>query len=316
MSAAPKRLSQINLNTLRIAEAAARHANFTRAAEENFITPSAVSQQIRKLEEQLEFRIFQRRNNAVSLTPEGQEFIMAVRDALDRIILSRNDVVRRREQDTLKISVLPTFAVRWLLPRLSAYQKAHRDTQIFVSNSYKCVDFRAEDFDCAVRFGQGQWPGLHAEPLFFEELMPVCQPALWNACFPNVAETDDLRLLRHFPLLQSETCVAYWDEYLRVLSGDTILQEASRIRFDSCLLAVEAAACGMGFAIMNKVYVERDLESGRLIAPFRQTLHRDDGWFFVCPERTKDQPNVRSFAEWLHAQAAAYGSPAPQAAAE
>lgn len=316
MTATPKRLSQINLNTLRIAEAAARHANFTRAAEENFITPSAVSQQIRKLEEQLEFRIFQRRNNAVSLTPEGQEFIMAVRDALDRIILSRNDVVRRRAQDTLKMSVLPTFAVRWLLPRLGHYQMAHRETQIFVSNSYDCVDFRTEDFDCAVRFGHGNWPGLHAEPLFFEELLPVCQPALWNACFPGITQTDDLQRLRHFALLQSETCVDYWDEFLSAVDAKDLQGEAPRIRFDSCLLAVEAAACGMGFAIMNRVYVERDLESGRLLAPFTQTLHRDGGWYFVCPEKTKDLAPLRSFADWLQEQAKDECRSLPQVAAE
>lgn len=298
-----KRLSQINLNTLRIAEAAARHANFTRAAEENFITPSAVSQQIRKLEEQLEFPIFQRKRNAVALTTEGQEFIMAVREALDRIVLSHHDVVRRRETNMLKMSVLPTFAVRWLLPRLSRFYENHRDLQIFVSNSYENVDFRKEDYDCAVRFGDGRFPGLVAHPLLYEELMPVCQPALWHSFFPNMNKTDRLELLRHFPLLQSGTCTDYWVQYLAHVKRTDLLTQSPQIFFDSCLLAVEAAAAGMGFAIMNRIYVERDLNEGRLLAPFEQTLPTRRGWYLVYPEGRPESRQLQAFRSWIAAEA-------------
>ena len=295
-----RRLSQINLNSLRVAECVARHANFTRAAEESCITPSAVSQQVTKLEQQLEFKIFDRRKRSVAMTLEGEEFILSVREALDQIISTHNHLSNREHGNLLKISVLPTFAMRWLLPRLNNFQKKHPEFQVHLSHSYQAVNFKREDFDLAIRYGNGKFKGLDARLLFKEDLIPVCTPELLKEVLPlkklTSIEPDDLK---HFTLLHSDTCTLNWGTWLKHVGAMDVLEQSSNMYFDSCMLSFEGANFGLGFAVANRAYISKDIAAGRLVAPFDLALPNENGWYIVYPKEYREHKRVQAFQNWV-----------------
>ncbi|TIU40470.1 MAG: LysR family transcriptional regulator, partial [Mesorhizobium sp.] len=165
-------LSQVNLNSLKIVESAARHRNFTRAGEEQFITASAVSQRVKSLEDQLRFKIFERGGNAVSLTPEGETYVARVREALERIVAASMEATGQSQAHVLRICVLPTFAARWLFPRLMTFQQQYPDIEMRVSTSYATHEFATSEYDLEIRYGDGNFPGLTSELLFKEDLTP------------------------------------------------------------------------------------------------------------------------------------------------
>ena len=152
-------LTQLNLNSLKVVESAARHGNFTRAGEEQFITASAVSQRIKSLEDQLRFKIFRRGGNAVSLTPEGETYVAQVREALERILAAGMEATGQSQEHLLKISVLPTFAARWLFPRMPVFQAQHPEIQMRIFTSYDTHDFLTSGLDVEIRYGDGLFPG-------------------------------------------------------------------------------------------------------------------------------------------------------------
>jgi LysR family glycine cleavage system transcriptional activator len=295
-----KRLQQLNLNALRVVESAARHGNFTRAGEENLVTASAVSQRIKALEDQLEFRIFHRRANSVVLTSEGEEFISRVREALDQILAAGMEIKDRKKSSVLKISVLPTFATRWLLPKLTSFQHTYPDLNLCISQSYKPVNFNREDVDLAVRYGRGGFANLHCRLLFEEDLIPVCSPDLL-AQARQVLGTGELEPshLRHFTLLHSETCTMNWQSWLQFAGAPEILDQAKSMTFDTCMLSFDAANAGLGFAVANRAYVADDLKKGRLVAPFKMAVQSGAGWHLVYPEKYAAKPKVQAFENWI-----------------
>lgn len=296
----------MNLNSLKIVESAARHQNFTRAGEEQFITASAVSQRVKGLEDQLRFKIFQRRKNAVSLTPEGEEFVRKVREALDRIVAAGMEVRRREHEHMLKVSVLPTFAMRWLMPRLSSFQDEHPHTHLHMSTSYDETDFRKGDLDLEIRYGDGRFPGLYSEPLIREDLTPVCSVALFRRILGNRPLNDmHPSELSRFTLLHSDTCTGNWESWLEHVGAPEVLDAAPAMSFDSCLLSFQAANAGLGFAVANRAYIQQDLDDGRLVAPFQVEHPSRMGWHFVCPKGNLGSPKLEAFRQWLLREAQA-----------
>ncbi len=296
----------MNLNSLKIVESAARHQNFTRAGEEQFITASAVSQRVKGLEDQLRFKIFQRRKNAVSLTPEGEAFIIQVREALDRIVAAGMEISGRDNEYILKLSVLPTFATRWLFPRLPRFQDQHGEIHLHISASYQTADFRATDIDVEIRYGDGKFSGLHTEMLFKEDLTPVMSPALFRRVLGDRAVEEvrpsDLGL---FTLLHSDTCTKNWKSWLDFAGAPNVLGEARSMNFDSCMMSFEAATAGVGVAVANRAYMAEDIAAGRMLAPFPVQHPNRMGWHFVCPRVHLGSPKIEAFRQWLLAEAAA-----------
>ncbi|AZO08913.1 MULTISPECIES: LysR substrate-binding domain-containing protein [unclassified Mesorhizobium] len=298
-------LSQVNLNSLKIVESAARHKNFTRAGEEQFITASAVSQRVKSLEDQLRFKIFQRGGNAVSLTPEGEAYVAQVREALERIVAANMEATGQSQAHVLKICVLPTFAARWLFPRLSAFQRQYPEIEMRVSTSYATHEFATSEYDLEIRYGDGSFPGLSSELLFREDLTPVCSRKLFHEVLGNKplsrVTPDDLR---HFTLLHSETCTQNWQSWLRFAGASFVLGEAKSIYFDSCMMSYEAANAGMGFAVANRAYMASDIRAERLVAPFAVHHPNSAGWYFVCPGKAIGARKVSLFKQWIMAEAA------------
>jgi len=183
---------------------------------------------------------------------------------------------------------------------MSSFNEAHPEIDLRLSTTYRSVDFRTEDFDAAIRYGEGAWDDLTSEFLFAEGVTPVCSPAL-IAKLGRPIRPDDLAAST---LLHSANTPDYWRLWLGTVGATNIDPDSGR-RFDNCLMALEAAGNGLGFALVNPAYLERDISIGRLVAPFSEELTRNTGWYFVYPPRAEDLNKIAVFRDWLFRELAA-----------
>jgi LysR family glycine cleavage system transcriptional activator len=285
-----------SLNGLRAFEAAARHLSFTHAAAELNVTQTAISHQIRRLEEELGIRLFVRQNRALALTPEARDYLPGVRAAFNDLRLATERLQRRDNDNVLTVSTLASLAAKWLLPRLSAFQEAHPGIDVRITTSTALVDFRSGDVDAAIRYGRGHWPGVRADWLTADQLFPVCSPALLTGNKPLRCPED----LAHHVLLH--TSAAYDDDWRLWLTAAGLPANISKppgLTFDLILMAVQAAIDGYGVAIGRTSYVEGDIAKGRLVVPFKITLPADAGFYLVSPEDSAEKPKLAAFRQWL-----------------
>lgn len=284
-------------------EAAGRHLSFTRAAAELHVTQTAISHQVRALEEHLAVRLFRRLPRALSLTDAGERFLPVVREALDRIDEASARLRQRDASGTLTVSVLPSFAARWLVPRLGRFRAAHPTIDVRIDARPELVDFVHDDVDVAVRYGRGRYPGLRADRLMAEEIFPVCSPALRRGRPPLRRPND----LRHHTLLHAETHDD-WHAWL-LARGVRGVEPTRGPMFTDSSMVVQAAVAGQGVALGRRVLVDADLAAGRLVRPFGRALPSAFAYFVVCPESGAERPKVRAFREWLLAEARAVPYP-------
>jgi LysR family glycine cleavage system transcriptional activator len=285
-----------SLNGLRAFEAAARHLSFTNAAAELNVTQTAISHQIRRLEEELGISLFVRQNRALTLTPEARDYLPGVRAAFNDLRLATERLARRDNDNVLTVSTLASLAAKWLLPRLSAFQEAHPGIDVRITTSTALVDFRSGDVDAAIRYGRGHWPGVRADWLTADQLFPVCSPALLTSNKPLRRPED----LAHHVLLH--TSAAYDDDWRLWLTAAGLPANISKqpgLTFDLILMAVQAAIDGYGVAIGRTSYVEGDIAKGRLVVPFQITLPADAGFYLVSPEASAEKPKLVAFRQWL-----------------
>src|ERR1700710_3183852 len=164
-----------SLNGLRAFEAAARHLSFTKAASELNVTQTAISHQIKRLEEELGIPLFIRQNRALTLTPQAKDYLPGIRAAFNDLRLANDRLLRKDDDHVLTVSTLASLAAKWLLPRLTAFQEAHSRIDVHITTSTNLVDFKSGDVDAAIRYGRGQWPGLRADWLMADALFSVCR---------------------------------------------------------------------------------------------------------------------------------------------
>src|ERR1700750_2709551 len=293
-----------SLNGLRAFEAAARHLSFTLAASELNVTQTAISHQIRGLEEELGIRLFIRQNRALALTPEARDYLPGVRAAFNDLRQATDRGLRRDNDHVLTISTLASLAAKWLLPRLSSFQEAHPGIDVRITTSTALVDFKSGDVDAAIRYGRGHWPGLRADWLTADELFPVCSPALLEGSKGLKCPQD----LAHHTLLHSSG--GYdddWRLWLTAAELPTNISKQPGLTFDLILMTVQAAIDGIGVAMGRTSYVEADIAKGRLVVPFKITLPADAGFYLVSPEATADTPKLSAFRQWL--KASIHGKP-------
>jgi LysR family transcriptional regulator, glycine cleavage system transcriptional activator len=285
-----------SLNGLRAFEAAARHLSFTNAASELNVTQTAISHQIRRLEEELGLRLFVRQNRALTLTPEAKDYLPGVRAAFNDLKLATDRLLRRDNDHVLTVSTLASLAAKWLLPRLSAFQEAHPGIDVRITTSTALVDFKSGDVDAAIRYGRGRWPGLRSDWLTADQLFPVCSPALLSGDKPLRRPED----LAQWTLLHSSA--GYDDDWRLWLTAAGLPADISKqpgLTFDLILMTVQAAIDGIGVAIGRTSYVEADIAKGRLVVPFDITLPADAGFYLVSPEARADSPKLSAFRQWL-----------------
>lgn len=291
------------LNALRAFDAAARHLSFKKAAEEISVTPAAISQQIRSLEEYLGIQLFLRDKNDLRLTRQAELALPSLELGFENFEKSV-DILQESEKDNdLRLSLSPSFASKWLIPRLGRFHDQNEEIAVRVSASMDLVNFRNTDFDLAVRYGRGNYPGLYVEELMKEEVFPVCSPELIIG--DNSIKTyEDLRtitLIHDDSSLEDESCPK-WDMWLKAV-GITLPKGSKRIHFNTTQLTLEAALAGRGVAIAKGTIAKDDLEKGKLVRLFARALPVDFAYYIVCPENRKDIPKVKSFINWLREEA-------------
>jgi len=288
-----------SLNGLRAFEAAARHLSFTQAASELNVTQTAISHQIRRLEEELGIRLFIRKNRALALTPKARDYLPGVRAAFNDLRLATDRLLRKDDDHVLTVSTLASLAAKWLLPRLTAFQEAHPGIDVRITTSTTLVDFRGGDVDAAIRYGRGNWQGLRAEWLMADDFFPVCSPALLNGKRPLKCPED----LREHVLLHTSTNGDDWRQWLTAAGLPSDISKPPGITFDLILMTVQAAIDGIGVAMGRTSYVQDDIAKGRLVVPFKIALPADAGFYLVSPEGVPEPPKLRAFRQWLVASA-------------
>jgi LysR family glycine cleavage system transcriptional activator len=285
-----------SLNGLRAFEAAARHLSFTVAASELNVTQTAISHQIRRLEQELGMRLFVRQNRALALTPEARDYLPGVHAAFNDLRIATDRLLRRDNDHVLTVSTLASLAAKWLLPRLSTFQEAHPDIDVRITTSTALVDFKSGDVDAAIRYGRGQWPGLRADWLMADQVFPVCSPALLAGKRP-LRRPEDLR--DHVLLHTSSADSDDWRLWLTAAGLPTNLSTHPGATFDLIFMTVQAAIDGIGVAMGRTSYVEADIAKGRLVVPFKIALPADAGFYLVSPEARADSPKLAAFRQWL-----------------
>lgn len=294
------------LNAVQTFEAAARHLSFQRAAQELHVTPSAVSHQIRVLEEFLGIRLFIRRARQVALTSEGQAYLPPIRAALDQVRMATERIATAREAGPLTMNVSPSFAAGWLVPRLARFQIAQPGIEVrlnLVRSAEGLVDFARSDVDLAIRHGDVDRPGLDKHRLIAEELVPVCSPALLLRGQRALRLPEDLR---HATLLHALPRLDEWQLWLEA-AGIKGVNAQRGPKFHNTPLTIEAAIAGMGVALSDPRLVADELESGRLVIPFDIALTGDSAYYLIYPQDRRDHPKVAAFREWLLAEVSKSG---------
>lgn len=279
-----------SLNGLRAFEAAARLGSFVAAGEELNVTQAAVSRMVRLLEERLGFRLFERLPNGLALTPQGRVLQPGLTAAFDAIAGITQQVAGMRSTPVLTLGVGPSFAVRWLIPRLASFYRQHPDIEVRLATGGAINPFN-DDWTCGILLGNGDWPGHQAEPMFSADLFPVCARSIGQRLKkPSDLAKECLLEVQHSP--------EEWPLWLAA-ARVKLRTQAPGPRFDSYAMALQAAVDGVGVAIGLRPYVEDDLASGRLVAPFKLAVPKGQAWYLVYRPFRQDDAALVAFRDWL-----------------
>ena len=289
---------------LQVFACAARHLSFTRCAEELHVTPGAISQQMRQLEERLGFALFHRVARGLELTAEGQRLAIVANEVHSRIDDELRLLHSGRIGGVFKLRCIPSFLSKWLMPRLPQLERAFPDIQLRIIAEDSSGSLRDDDFDLAIDLNDGSYPGLMTTSLLEEELFPVCSPALQTGKPP----LDTPSQLVHYPLLHDITAwrgsyeYAEWEFYLNAIGAAGIDVRRGHT-FNRNHLTIEAAIMGMGVAIARKALITNELEEGSLIIPFGHPIAARKKYVLVYREGALQTPARRAVHDWLVEQA-------------
>jgi len=277
---------------LRSFEAAARNLSFTRAAQELYVTQSAVSHQVRALEEELGIRLFLRLTRQLRLTEAGSALLLAVRGAFDRIEETVEELKASSGSSPLRISLTTYLAARWFTRRLGRFSAQHPDVEIHLQLSNDDIDFKRTELDLAIIWGYGDWQELESQLLMPLELITVCSPRLLHGGPP----LSDISDLHHYPLLH-ESGRGLWKFYQSAVgSGD--IHSGRNIVMDDPNVVHQACIEGQGIALGAETLLADELEQGSLVQPFAHSVQLG-GYYIVCPPGALARPNVAAFQRWL-----------------
>jgi LysR family glycine cleavage system transcriptional activator len=305
------------LNALRAFLAAANHLSFAMAARELHVTPAAISHQIKGLEENLGLRLFRRLSRGLELTRAGQALLPKLREGFDRLGAALDDMRAIEAPGTLAVSAATSFATRWLAPRLHRFVAAHPELDVRINASTRLVDPKKDDFapgdaiavspvedaDIVVRFGTGEYPGFRVDQLLEVAVTPMCSPRLLDKAQPLRTPADLVHHVLIHDNVSNDDGRQLWDAWFEA-AGMPQADTSHGLRFSHAMLALEAAADGIGVALGMPVLAQSDLASGRLVAPFGLSLPLRFGYHIVSGEDTADRGDVAAFRNWLLAEAA------------
>ncbi|KGE68417.1 MULTISPECIES: transcriptional regulator GcvA [Pseudomonas] len=284
--------------TLRAFEVATRHTTFTSASQELHVTQSAVSHQLKHLEDLWGLQLFQR-GKSLQLTPAGAALAPIVREFFMNLDATLTDLREQKGRVRLKVSTTYSFALKWLLPRLPGLSQQHPQILITLETSDKAITFSSTDSDVAIRLGNGHYPALHSEFMLREQIFPVASPDLLKR-FGTPHEPAEL--LR-YPLLTRDGAdlVPKWEAWFEHV-GVGVSPFKESVRFADTNITIEAALLGQGIALARSGHVEAEINDGSLIRLFDVPFASPVAYYFVCPKGIETQPHIVSFRNWLMAQ--------------
>ena len=291
------------LSALRAFEAAARHMSFSRAADELHVTPAAISHQIHALEQDLGVRLFHRMNRSIELTASARVLLPGLTEAFAGIQSSVRRLRTHNDTGTLTVTASPSFAAKWLVLRLHRFQEQCLEVDVRISATDNVVDLTKGDFDIAIRYGTGNYPGLDVELLFTNEVFPACSPQLLTTGLP-LRTPDDLPLhnLIHDQAVERDPLVPTWPMWLKA-AGVKSIPETAGLSFNNMHLALDAAVAGQGVVLAYSNIAAADLAAGRLVRLFSLALPDQFAYYIVTAPGALERPKVRAFRNWLRQEA-------------
>jgi len=291
------------LNAVRAFEAAARNGSVTRAARELSVTQGAVSRHVGALEQWLGARLFVRTQRGVSLTPQGTAYFRALRGALDQIDHATRQLQQSPDESLLRLKLPPTFAIRWLIPRLARFHALHPRIDVQITTSHERADFDREDIDACIHSERESPQGPGFRRLVGEVLLPVCSPRLLERGAPLARPAD----LAHHVLLCSLNRPDDWPAWLDA-AGVPQIDGNSGLKFENAALAYQAAIDQLGVMVAQLALVQDDIAAGRLVAPLALRLRTPGGYYLAYPPFRPPSARVAAFEEWIVREAQSVAS--------
>ncbi|WP_140984028.1 transcriptional regulator GcvA [Asticcacaulis tiandongensis] len=291
------------LSALRVFEAAARHESFKHAAEELFVTPGAVSQQIRLLEEHVGVELFVRDGRRVVLSDAGRASALILKEAFEKMFEATRVMKQTQQKGRVTVSAAPSFTAKWLMPRLGDFSLANPDIDVWISADMSPTDFAVSDIDLAIRYGNGNYSNLHVEHLLEESVIPVCSPALYDAAPIRKAADLAHHVLLHDISADTDPSCPDWAMWLKAHGVDDV-DAARGPRFNQSHMVIEAAVAGRGVALAKRTIAEADLRAGRLKVLFNEKdAPVSFGYYLVWPQTRDPSLAQTRFMDWLRQQA-------------
>ncbi len=289
-----------NLAALRAFEAAARHENFSRAAEEIHVTHGAISHQVRGLEQELGVALFARHGKRLTITPEGQHFAATLTKALMEIAIAAEALKTGAQQKRVRISAMPSFASRWLAHRLGKFIDLYPDTEVILQATGQLVDLTREPVDVGIRFGGGRYPGLSVEKLMGDYYYPVVSPKYKRGRLPATPQA-----LGKCTLLRAAN--EPWLPWFKAAGVDLPEPTGGLVIEDSSMM-IRSAAAGDGIALARHVIAMQEIASGELVRLFDVAVKCPHSYYFVCTPQSLLKPQVQAFRKWLFGEVAKFNA--------
>lgn len=293
------------LTSLRAFVATARHLSFVKAAEELHVTSAAIGQQIRLLEDHLGQALFLRNRGQLVLTDAGQALMPGLTDAFDRVLDAVARLAGNGDTAPIRVSVAPSFAGKWLVPRLAALRETLPELEVLVDASARFADLSNDETDCVIRYGLGSYPGLVTDRLFSEAVVPVCSPgfALQHGLYSGPQAIQRVPLL-HEDGPERDAMCPDWTAWSRS-AGLPDIGAGPGFRFNQSSLIIDAAIAGQGLGLGKLRLAAADIKAGRLVVPFGEPQTVEFAYFFAATPHKANQPRIARFRDWLNAEAVA-----------
>lgn len=280
--------------------AVGKRKSFRKAAEDMMLTPGAISQKIKQLESQLDCKLLHRSSRGVSFTEKGERYFIAITPLVSDLADITQEFFGKPLKRSIIVSVMPAFALRWLIPRLDSFHQQFPDLIVSINATDRLVEFEADNVDMAIRHGLGCYPKLRAERLFSENLVPVCSPKLLR----KATSLNEIRDLNNYTLLHDKIAKD-WFLFLSALGEDNVDHETGP-RFDNDSLMIQSAIEGHGVALARTSLVEREIKNGDLVVPFDHRIPSQFAYYVVYPKSSSVLPEIKLFRDWLLHQAKEY----------
>lgn len=286
------------LRALKAFESSARHLSFTKASEELFVTQAAISLQIKTLEEKTGVKLFKRFNRSLQLTNEGQFYLTSIIDPLGQLETVSKKLIKRNETGPLNISLLPSFATKWMAKRIWKFQNKFPDIDVSISAFETLSDANNDNFNVAIKYGRGNWPNVYSELLLEERVYPICNKKLYK----KLGDNPDPSILFDYNLLHDHYSAEDWDMWFKKAN----IQPSSPIkgtRYSHTVMMLETVDNSNSFALGRTPLVIDDLKRKLLFAPFKTSIASEFAYYFVCSKGLENSPQIKEFKKWVFNEA-------------